>query len=142
MKHLFELLINYVVEFSVWFWGGFDNKFYTLLMFALVDMILGIFHAVIKKDFLWSRLIQGSMKKIALFIVVGLTNVMESQLINQGSFLLTSAYTFYTSYEALSILNHLQALGLPLPKFLKAIIIRVHNKSNDSLDANNGSKKD
>ena len=127
---------NAIYKFLIWFLGDFNKQFYALLIFVIVDFILGILCALIKKRFSWKALKYGIIKKTSIFIAIGLTNIIDINLINDEAIIRTTVLIFYASYEAFSVTNHLSEIGLPIPKCLVDLLKHLHNNSNDNSDSN------
>ena len=77
-----------------WFIGGFDGLVYTLVACVAADYITGVLRAVAEKK-LSSRIgAQGIVKKLAIFVVVGIANVVDTQLLGGASALRTAVLFF------------------------------------------------
>ncbi|MDR2531566.1 MAG: phage holin family protein [Oscillospiraceae bacterium] len=111
-----------------WFLGGFDGLILTLIAFVVVDYITGILRAIIEKT-LSSRIgARGIVKKVVLFLVVGVAHLADVYLLEDGDALRTAVIFFYLSNEGLSLLENAAALGLPVPERLKAALAQLHGR--------------
>jgi len=112
-----------------WFFGGFDGLFYTLIAFAVVDYITGVMCAVVDKRLNSAVGFKGIFKKVLIFIMVGIANILDVQVIGSGSALRTAVIFFYISNEGLSLLENAAHIGLPIPGSIKAILEQLHNRA-------------
>lgn len=66
---------------------------------------------------------KGIAKKIMIFIVVGIANLCDVNLIKgDGTMIRTAIIFFYIANEGLSILENSVALGLPVPEKLMTLM--------------------
>ena len=103
-----------------WFLGGCDGLLYALIAFVVVDYITGIMCAVVDKKLSSAVGFKGIFKKVLIFTLVGIANVLDVQVIGSGSVLRTAIIFFYISNEGVSLLENAGHLGLPIPAKLKA----------------------
>lgn len=105
--------------------GSIDAFIYTLLAFVVADYVTGVLRAGVEKK-LSSRVgFKGIAKKIMIFIVVGVANLCDVNLIKgDGTMIRTAIIFFYIANEGLSILENSMAIGLPVPKKLKDMLVR------------------
>ena len=72
-----------------------------------------------------------SLKKVLIFVMVGIGHIMDTYLIGNGEVLRTAVIFFYCSNEGVSMLENAGHLGLPIPAKLKDILVQLHNRSED-----------
>ena len=111
------------------FWGGLDNLFIALLVFAAVDYATGVLAAIIKKKLNSQIGFKGIAKKVFMFLIVGIANIVDVRLIQTGSGVRTATILFYIANEGVSLLENPARCGLPIPKRLKDILTQLHEKS-------------
>lgn len=111
------------------FWGGLDNLFIALLVFAAVDYATGVLAAIIKKKLNSQIGFKGIAKKVFMFLIVGIANIVDVRLIQTGSGVRTATILFYIANEGVSLLENAARCGLPIPKRLKYILTQLHEKS-------------
>ena len=117
-----------------YFLGGCDGLLIALVAFVSIDYVTGVMCAVSDKD-LSSRVgFKGICRKILIFALVGVANLIDVQVIQTGSILRTAVIFFYLSNEGVSLLEHAAHLGLPIPKKLKAVLEQLHDKHNKEDD--------
>lgn len=66
-----------------------------------------------------------------IFVLVGLANILDVQIIGTGSVLRTAVIFFYISNEGVSLLENAAHLGLPVPEKLKDILQQLHNRAEE-----------
>ena len=112
-----------------YFLGGCDGLLYALLAFVVLDYITGIMCAVADKKLSSAVGFKGICRKVLIFILVGIANILDVQVIGTGSVLRTAIIFFYISNEGVSLLENAAHLGLPVPEKLKVVLKQLHDKS-------------
>ena len=119
-----------------YFLGGCDGLLIALVAFVSIDYVTGVMCAISDKD-LSSRVgFKGICRKILIFALVGVANLIDVQVIQTGSILRTAVVFFYLSNEGVSLLENAAHLGLPIPKKLKEVLEQLHDKHNKEEDDN------
>lgn len=114
------------------FWGGLDNLLIALIVFAAVDYATGVLAAIIKKK-LNSRVgFKGIAKKVLMFLIVGIANIVDVRLIQTGTAFRTATIIFYLANEGVSLLENSARCGLPIPKKLKDILTQLHDSEKET----------
>lgn len=112
-----------------WLLGGFDSLIFALIAFTAMDTIsvvlLGVYDKRVKKIGL-----KSISKKMMMFVLASLGNIIDQQVIGYGSSLRTMIILFYLSNEGISILGNAGKMGLPLPDKLKAAIQQLNGSDN------------
>ena len=114
-----------------YFMGGCDGLIYALIAFVVVDYITGFMCAIIDKRLSSEIGFKGICKKMLIFILVGLANILDTQVIGTGCVLRTAVIFFYISNEGVSLLENAAHLGLPIPAKLKDILKQLHDRAED-----------
>ena len=114
-----------------WFLGGCDGLFYALIAFVVVDYITGVMCAVVDKKLSSEVGFKGIFKKILIFLLVGIANLLDVNIIGNGSVLRTAAIFFYLSNEGVSLLENATHLGLRVPEKLKSVLQQLHDRSEE-----------
>lgn len=107
------------------FLGGLDSLLYMLIGFVVADYITGISAAIVEKKLSSQIGFKGILQKIAIFVLVGLGHVIDSQMIGAGSTIRTAVIMFYLSNEGISITENVARIGLPLPKKLLDVLLQL-----------------
>lgn len=111
-----------------WFLGGFDGFLYALVALMVADYITGVMCAIVEKKLSSEIGFKGIFKKVLIFVLVGIGQMIDTNLIGDGSVLRTAIIFFYCSNEGVSMLENAGRLGLPIPEKLKDILVQLHNK--------------
>ena len=113
-----------------WFLGGADTFLHALIVFVTVDYITGIMRGIVEKNLCSAIGARGIFKKMLIFLLVGVANIVDVYLINSGNVLKSAVIFFYASNEGISILENTTAIGLPVPQKLRDVLQHLKN-SND-----------
>lgn len=112
-----------------WFLGGCDGLLFALIAFAAADYVTGVMCAVADKKLSSEVGFRGICRKMLIFILVGIANILDVQVIGSGSVLRTAIIFFYISNEGISLLENAGHLGLPIPEKLKVVLEQLHDRS-------------
>ena len=119
-----------------WFLGGCDGLLYALLAFVVIDYITGIMCAVIDKKLSSAVGFKGICRKVLIFVLVGIGNLVDVYVLVEGGALGTAVIFFYLSNEGISFLENAGHLGLPIPEKLRDVLEQLHDKGgNDNESA-------
>ena len=127
-----------------WFLGGCDGLLYALLAFVVIDYITGVMCAIVTRDLSSEIGFHGICRKMLIFLLVGIANIVDMQLIGNGSVLRTAVIFFYISNEGLSIVENAAILGLPIPNELRNVLKQIRGKGGkaETKKARKGTKND
>lgn len=114
------------------FVGGFDGLMYALLTFVCIDYATGVMCAVVDHRLSSAVGFRGICRKVLIFTLVGVANVLDSQIIGSGSMLRSAVASFYLANEGISLLENSAHLGLPIPAKLKEILEQLHDRAEKS----------
>ena len=114
-----------------WFIGGLDGFLYALIAFVVIDYLTGLLAAGVQKKLSSEVGFKGIAKKIAIFLLVGIANIIDVDVIQNGTALRTAVIFFYLSNEGLSILENAGNIGLPIPEKLKTMLAQLKDKEDD-----------
>ncbi len=128
MLHTIQIIFTAVGGYLGWLMGGFDGFMYALLAFVAIDYITGLMVAVLEKKLSSDIGFRGIFKKILIFIMVGIGNIIDTYLIKDGSAIRTAVIFFYLSNEGISILENTGKIGLPIPEKLKKALEQLNKE--------------
>lgn len=111
-----------------YFLGGCDGLILALLLFVVTDYITGVMCAAVDKKLSSAVGFKGIFRKVLIFMLVGIANIIDVQVIKSGSMLRTAVLFFYLSNEGLSLIENATHLGLPVPEKLKNVLEQLHDK--------------
>ena len=114
-----------------YFVGGCDGLLYELLAFVVIDYITGMMCAIADRKLSSEVGFKGICRKVLIFLLVGIANVLDVNVIGTGSVLRTAVIFFYISNEGVSLLENAAHLGLPVPDKMKAVLEQLHKKGED-----------
>ena len=97
-----------------YFLGGCDGLLIALVVFAVVDYITGVMCAISDKKLSSEVGFRGICRKVLIFFLVGVANILDVQVIGTGSILRTAIIFFYLSNEGVSLVENAAHLGLPI----------------------------
>lgn len=133
-----QLIFTAIGGWLGYFLGGCDGLLIALVVFVTVDYITGVMCAVADKKLSSEVGFKGICRKVLIFLLVGIANILDVQVIGTGSVLRTAVIFFYISNEGVSLLENAAHLGLPIPEKLKDILEQLHNRSENKEDDGNG----
>ena len=114
-----------------WFLGGCDGLIYAVIAFVVIDYITGLMCAVVNKQLSSEVGFRGIFRKVLIFMLVSVGNIIDQQLIGDGSVIRTAVIFFYLSNEGISIIENAGNLGLPIPQKLKDILDQLKEKEDE-----------
>ena len=117
--------------FLGWFLGGVDGFLYALIAFTVIDYITGVMCAITDKKLSSSVGFKGICRKVLIFTLVGIGNIVDVYVLGQGGVLRTAVIFFYLSNEGVSILENSAHLGLPIPEKLKEVLEQLHKRGDN-----------
>ena len=117
-----------------YFLGGCDGLLYALLAFVVIDYLTGIMRAINDHTLSSEVGFRGICRKVLIFLLVGIANIPDVNIIGSGSVLRTAVIFFYISNEGVSLMENAAHLGLPVPEKIKAVLEQLHDSAEDKED--------
>lgn len=111
-----------------YFLGGCDGLLIALVIFVVVDYITGVMCAIADHKLSSAVGFKGICRKVLIFLLVGIANILDVQVIGSGSVLRTAVIFFYISNEGVSLVENAAHLGLPVPDKLKDVLEQLHDR--------------
>lgn len=124
----YKLIISSIGGVLGAFLGGMDGLIYALLAFSVIDYVTGIMCAIDKKELSSSVGFKGIARKIIIFSLVGVANILDVYILGHVGVLRAAVIFFYLSNEGISILENTSKLGLPVPEKLKNILQQLNKE--------------
>lgn len=109
--------------------GRCDGLLYALIAFVTVDYLTGVMCAIADKKLSSNVGFKGICRKVLIFLLVGIANIIDVQVIGQEGILRTAVIFFYLSNEGVSLLENAGHLGLPIPEQLKTVLEQLHDRA-------------
>ena len=126
-----QLIFSAVGGWLGYFLGGCDGLLYALIAFVVIDYITGVMCAIINK-----QLSSEVGFKVLIFLLVGIANIIDVQVIGTGAVLRTAVIFFYISNEGVSLLENAGHLGLPIPEKIKTVLEQLHDRAENGKEGN------
>jgi len=117
-----EWMLTSLSAFPGWFFGNFDGVFYALVVFVICDYFTGVLVAVVRHELSSAVAFKGVAKKVCIFLLAGIANIIDTQVIQNNSAVRVAVILFYITTEGLSCLKNAVCLGLPVPEKLKKVL--------------------
>lgn len=128
----YKFAISAFFGISAFLFGGWDGLMTVLLACIVIDYISGVICAAYEKK-LSSRIgARGIAKKIMIFLIVITASLADTYIIGTGDSLRTLTVLFYIANESISILENCGRLGVPVPKRLTDMLIRLKEKEENN----------
>ena len=135
MKELWNTVQGIFAALGGWlgyFLGGCDGLLIALVVFVVVDYVTGVMCAISDKKLSSEVGFKGICRKVLIFLLVGIANILDVQVIGTGSVLRTAVIFFYLSNEGVSLLENAAHLGLPVPEKMKDILAQLHDRAENT----------
>ena len=113
---------------ATYLWGGWDSVFTALVTLACMDYVTGWAAAWVHGRLSSDAGRRGIAEKVGMFVVVAVCNILD-QLGDLGEPILrTVAIWWYISNEALSIVENLGEVGVPIPGRLRQALAVLRDR--------------
>lgn len=126
-----QLIFTGVGGWLGYFLGGWDGLLYALVAFVVVDYVTGVMCAINDKTLSSTVGFKGICRKVLIFLLVGIAQILDVNVIGTGSVLRTAVIFFYISNEGVSLLENAAHLGLPVPEKIKNVLQQLHDRSEE-----------
>lgn len=126
-----QMIFTAVGGWLGWFLGGCDGLLYALIAFVVIDYITGVMCAINDHALSSEVGFRGICRKVLIFLLVGIANIMDVNIIGTGSVLRTAVIFFYISNEGVSLIENAAHLGLPVPEKIKVVLEQLHDRAED-----------
>ena len=129
-----QLIFAAVGGWLGYFLGGCDGLLYALIAFVVIDYITGVMCAISDKTLSSEVGFKGICRKVLIFLLVGIGNIIDVQVLGSPGVLRTAVIFFYLSNEGVSLLENAAHLGLPVPDAIKTVLEQRHDRANGKED--------
>ena len=127
----FNIIVSTIGGILGGFLGNMDGILYALVIFVILDYVTGVLYAVEEKKLSSAVGYEGIARKVTIFILVGIANILDAYILGQSGVLRAVVIFFYLSNEGISILENATELGLPVPEKLKNILNQLTKKEGE-----------
>ena len=131
-----QLIFSALGGWLGYFLGGCDGLLYALIAFVVIDYITGVMCAIINRELSSAVGFKGIFRKVLIFLLVGIANIIDVQVIGTGAVLRTAVIFFYISNEGVSLLENAGHLGLPIPEKIKTVLEQLHDRAENGKEGN------
>lgn len=131
-----QLIFTAVGGWLGYFLGGCDGLLYALITFVTIDYITGVMCAVIDRKLSSAVGFKGIFRKVLIFLLVGIANIIDVQVVGTGAVLRTAVIFFYISNEGVSLLENAGHLRLPIPEKIKTVLEQLHDRAENGKEGN------
>lgn len=131
-----QLIFSAVGGWLGYFLGGCDGLLYALIAFVVIDYVTGVMCAIINRELSSAVGFKGIFRKVLIFLLVGIANIIDVQVIGTGAVLRTAVIFFYISNEGVSLLENAGHLGLPIPEKIKTVLEQLHDRAENGKEGN------
>lgn len=132
MSEFWSVVLSGCRTFVNWYWGGFDGLMASLAVFVAVAHVTSGMCAAIDRRPIGRAVIQDIFKSILIFILVGIGNILDTNVLTITPALRTTIILYYFSVEGLIILKNTVHMGLPVPEKLGEVLERLRQDRIDS----------
>ena len=132
MKEFWNMIQMVFAAVGGWlgYYLGIDIRIVlALVAFAAADYLTGVMCAVSDRKLSSNVGFKGICRKVLIFLLVGIANILDVHVIGTGSVLRTAVIFFYISNEGVSLLENAAHLGLPVPEKIKAVLEQLHDRA-------------
>lgn len=132
MSEFWNVVYSVCKAIGNWYWGGFDGLLSSLAVFIVMAHITNGMCAIIDRRSIGRAGVQDIFKSTPIFILVGIGNILDTNVLTNTPTLRTAVILFYLSVEGVILLENIVHLGLPVPEQLRKALeqmrqIRIDN---------------
>ena len=127
--NMIQMIFAAVGGWLGYYLGGCDGLLLALVAFSAADYLTGVMCAVSDRKLSSNVGFKGICRKVLIFLLVGIANILDVHVIGTGSVLRTAVIFFYISNEGVSLLENAAHLGLPVPEKIKAVLEQLHDRA-------------
>ncbi|MDE6589548.1 MAG: phage holin family protein [Oscillospiraceae bacterium] len=125
MRDFWSLALSWGKAFANWYWGGLDGLISSLAAFVLMAHITDGMCTIVDHRPLSKAWIQDVFKTILIFVLVGVGNILDTNVLTSTPALRMTIILYYLSVEGLIILENAAHMGLPVPERLREVLERL-----------------
>lgn len=128
MMEYIKIALAAVTGALAYVFGPWDALMITLVVMIVLDVLTGFIKAGVGHELCSSTCWKGLLKKLLIFILVSV-GVLLDRLMNMNGAVRAAVSMFYIANEGISILENMGEMGVPLPAFLKKMLLKLHQDS-------------
>jgi len=108
--------------------GGWDMLAQALVLLMGLDVLGGLIQAFYEKRLNGSIMRKGLLRKTGYFAAIALAVLIDRALFQSAPAFRTLVLSYLCVNEALSVLEHLAAIGVPLPAQIKRALEKLRHE--------------
>ena len=132
MSELWNVAYSVCKAIGNWYWGGFDGLLSSLVVFIVMAHITNGMCAIIDRRPIYRAGVQNIFRSILIFILVGIGNILDTNVLTNSPTLRTAVILFYISVEGIILLENIVHLGLPVPEQLRKALEQMRQNRIDN----------
>jgi toxin secretion/phage lysis holin len=117
-----------VLTLGAFLFGEWNGLMWALIGLIVLDYITGVIVACIQHELSSEIGAKGIAKKFFMLAIVAIANIIDVNVIGEGSALKTVSILFYIANECISLIENASAIGVPVPKKLVDILAQLNQK--------------
>ena len=122
-------IISALMNLSMYLFGNVDYLLKAFFSVIVIDFLTGILRAIKRREFSFSVVILGFIKKLGYMAVV-ITSVIMGSILNMGNTIRDMVIYTFVFNEIISILGHCKELGIIMPSILQKSLDAIEEKLN------------
>jgi toxin secretion/phage lysis holin len=126
-ENIFKTITAFGGALASYLFGGWSALLGILLAFVIFDYITGVIAAAIEGKLSSNVGLKGIAKKVAIFVIVAVANLVDRALGNAHIFRDATIF-FYLANELLSIIENVGRSGIPIPEVIKKAVAVLQGK--------------
>ncbi|MFN8493823.1 MAG: phage holin family protein [Caldilineaceae bacterium] len=124
-----KLILGSIVGVLAAVWTGVPTIVHALIFLMILDTITGIFRAALEKTLNSQDSFKGIARKLLILALVVTAAIVQHDLAASLNLPLAQLVTgFYCAHEAVSIMENAALAGLPVPQFLKDVLLHLEQQ--------------
>lgn len=137
-----KLFIAWVSSIVVTQLGGSDSILTLLVALIVCDILTGVVHAIVNKGLSSTEMRNGIIRKLLIFVVIFLAYRVDRCIIDFNGapiqmfgcdLCIRTLFVLYSCVEeGISLLENLANIGVPVPTWLRGILVQVSDYTNKS----------
>ncbi|MGF7429576.1 phage holin family protein [Thermoanaerobacterium thermosaccharolyticum] len=126
-ENIFKTITAFGGALASYLFGGWSALLGILLAFVIFDYVTGVIAAGIEGKLSSNVGLKGIAKKVAIFVIVAVANLVDRALGNAHIFRDATIF-FYLANELLSIIENVGRSGVPIPEVIKKAVAVLQGK--------------
>lgn len=127
---LYTSIVGGSMAWSAYFVGGIDHLIKALVIFMVIDYVLGFMVSLVFKKTESKKMFKGLIKKTAMVLMV-IAAVQLDTATESGNFMRNAMILFLIGMEGISMIENLGKLGIKVPKFLANAFTQLQMDNDD-----------